>query len=83
MSRRFIEGISDLKKVLAVRPDDSASQLAKGYSEVEIGKWIEGAADLSTGKNLSDAEYEKQNLKYQHRATRQIFDNVKLPDLEE
>ena len=83
MSRRFIEGISDLKKVLAVRSDDSASQLAKGYSEVEIGEWIEGAADLAAGEKLSDAEYEKQNLKYQHRATRRMFENVKLPDLEE
>ena len=83
MSRRFIEGIADLKKVLAVRPDDSASQLAKGYSEVEIGKWVEGATDLASGEKLSDAEYQRRKLLYQHRATKQMFADVKLPDLEE
>ena len=83
MSRRFIEGIDELKKVLLKRNDDSAAQLAKGYSEVEIGEWIDGAEDLMIGEIKNNMEEEKRALLHQNRATKSMFDNVKLPSFED
>ncbi len=83
LSRRFKEGLEELKSVLSIREDDSAAWLAKGYNEFEIGRWLEGAQNLYHGSKFLGREfYKNMNLSRQGSAAVDL-DNIELPALED
>ena len=83
LSRKFKKGIDSLKKVIARRPDDSAAVEAMGYSELELGEWVEAADSLKVAEIKSNNEEERLMVNYQHRGDAKVFDRIDLPDLEE
>ncbi len=83
LSRRFMDGIAELKKVLTLEPDNSSAQLAKGYSEVEIGAWMESSRDLIAGELSNKNEQQSRLARYLQRPSPDSIEDVVLPELEE
>ena len=55
LSRRFSKSIAELDKVLELQPDNGASQLTKGYAEIELGERLKGADSLLRAEALESA----------------------------